>query len=78
MTLATIRTHVWRSGSDMVLVYKANGKREILWPKQDSEKLEGSEVQNGLLSETGKQPPPAMTGIANTTDATTNPLISIT
>ncbi|KAK2766947.1 hypothetical protein FQN54_006262 [Arachnomyces sp. PD_36] len=29
MTLATIRTHVWRTGGDMVLSYKANGKKEI-------------------------------------------------
>ncbi|KAM3424680.1 hypothetical protein BST61_g6667 [Cercospora zeina] len=30
MTLATIRAHVWRGGGDVVLYYKANGKREIL------------------------------------------------
>ncbi|KAK2746372.1 hypothetical protein FQN57_003254 [Myotisia sp. PD_48] len=35
MTLATIRTHIWRTGNDMVLVYKANGKREIPIPKED-------------------------------------------
>ena len=35
MTLATIRTHVWRSGGDMVLFYKANGKREIPIPKEE-------------------------------------------
>ncbi|PGH26993.1 hypothetical protein AJ80_01377 [Polytolypa hystricis UAMH7299] len=29
MTLATIRTHIWRTGSDMLLFYKPNGKREI-------------------------------------------------
>ncbi|KAL1855430.1 hypothetical protein Plec18170_004149 [Paecilomyces lecythidis] len=29
MTLATIRTHIWRSSGDMVLVYKANGKKHI-------------------------------------------------
>ncbi|EEH49498.2 uncharacterized protein PADG_05577 [Paracoccidioides brasiliensis Pb18] len=29
MTLSTIRTHIWRTGNDMVLFYKANGKREI-------------------------------------------------
>ncbi|KAL1967903.1 hypothetical protein VTN77DRAFT_2320 [Rasamsonia byssochlamydoides] len=29
MTLATIRTHIWRSSGDMVLFYKANGKKEI-------------------------------------------------
>jgi WD repeat-containing protein 48 len=29
MTLASIRAHVWRGGSDVVLYYKPNGKREI-------------------------------------------------
>ncbi|KAF9889419.1 hypothetical protein FE257_007320 [Aspergillus nanangensis] len=29
MTLATIRAHMWRSAGDMVLYYKANGKKEI-------------------------------------------------
>lgn len=30
MTLATIRTNVWRGGGDVMLYYKANGKKEIL------------------------------------------------
>ena len=30
MTLATIRSHLWRGGGDIVLYYKANGKRQIL------------------------------------------------
>ncbi|KAI5265056.1 WD40 repeat-like protein [Aureobasidium subglaciale] len=30
MTLATIRTHIWRGGGDVLLHYKANGKRKIL------------------------------------------------
>ncbi len=29
MTLATLRTHVWRTGGDIALFYKANGKKEI-------------------------------------------------
>ena len=29
MTLATIRTHIWRMGNDMVLFYKGNGKKDI-------------------------------------------------
>ncbi|KAF2084420.1 hypothetical protein K490DRAFT_49227, partial [Saccharata proteae CBS 121410] len=31
MTLATIRTHVWRGGGDVLLYYKANGRKEIKW-----------------------------------------------
>ncbi|ORY15616.1 hypothetical protein BCR34DRAFT_558691 [Clohesyomyces aquaticus] len=29
MTLASIRAHVWRGGSDVVLYYRANGRKEI-------------------------------------------------
>jgi WD repeat-containing protein 48 len=32
MTLATLRTHVWRGGNDIVLHYKANGRKEIPMP----------------------------------------------
>jgi WD repeat-containing protein 48 len=37
MTLATIRTHVWRGGGDVLLYYKANGRKEIaqLYPDED-------------------------------------------
>ncbi|KAJ5159983.1 uncharacterized protein N7482_006987 [Penicillium canariense] len=33
MTLATIRTHLWRTSGDMVLHYKANGKKQIRPPR---------------------------------------------
>lgn len=33
MSLATIRTHVWKSGNDVVLYYKANGRKEIKPPR---------------------------------------------
>ncbi|KAK3943586.1 hypothetical protein QBC46DRAFT_281881 [Diplogelasinospora grovesii] len=29
MTLSTLRAHVWKGGNDIVLYYKANGKKEI-------------------------------------------------
>lgn len=29
MTLATVRAHVWRGGGDVILYYKANGRKEI-------------------------------------------------
>lgn len=28
MTLATLRAHVWKGGTDVVLHYRANGRRE--------------------------------------------------
>ncbi|KAG5928958.1 hypothetical protein E4U53_002549 [Claviceps sorghi] len=36
MSLATIRTHVWKSGNDVVLYYKANGRKEIRPPRPSS------------------------------------------
>ncbi|CEJ58567.1 hypothetical protein PMG11_07221 [Penicillium brasilianum] len=33
MTLATIRTHLWRTSGDMILHYKANGKKQICPPR---------------------------------------------
>jgi len=29
MTLASIRAHIWRGGGDVILYYKANGRKEI-------------------------------------------------
>lgn len=40
MTLATIRTHLWRTSGDMVLYYKANGKKEINPPRASSDNNE--------------------------------------
>jgi WD repeat-containing protein 48 len=39
MSLATLRAHVWKGGADVVLHYRANGKREI--PKMVKEEAEG-------------------------------------
>lgn len=30
MTLATLRAHVWKGGADVMLFYKANGRKEII------------------------------------------------
>lgn len=32
MTLATLRVHVWRTGGDVVLYYKSNGRKELKLP----------------------------------------------
>ena len=49
MTLATIRSHLWRGGGDIVLYYRANGKKQILHAPQasaasTSPKAEGGET----------------------------------
>ncbi|KAF7591225.1 hypothetical protein BBP40_001830 [Aspergillus hancockii] len=50
MTLATIRTHIWRSGGDMVLYYKANGKKEIRMPGSNREEDKDSQLPGSGLS----------------------------
>jgi WD repeat-containing protein 48 len=40
MTLATIKTHIWRTGGDMILYYKANGKKVIRPPATEQETME--------------------------------------
>ncbi|TKA83643.1 hypothetical protein B0A55_00424 [Friedmanniomyces simplex] len=37
MTLATIRSHLWRGGGDIILYYKANGRKEILHAPQQTQ-----------------------------------------
>lgn len=32
MSLATLRAHIWKGGNDVVLYYKANGRKDI--PKE--------------------------------------------
>lgn len=45
MTLATLRTHVWRGGNDIVLHYKANGRKEIpIPPAEESEEAASAEA----------------------------------
>jgi WD repeat-containing protein 48 len=47
-TLATLRVHVWRTGGDVVLFYKSNGRKELRLPhpaevpsKEESEEATG-------------------------------------
>ncbi|CAG9956173.1 unnamed protein product [Clonostachys rosea f. rosea IK726] len=45
MSLATLRTHVWKGGNDIVLHYKSNGRKEIqIAPPQPEEPAEGTEA----------------------------------
>ncbi|EFE36839.1 uncharacterized protein ARB_04365 [Trichophyton benhamiae CBS 112371] len=71
MTLATIRTHLWRTGNDMVLVYKANGKRKIPVPVEDGEaKDKKVGVDLSSTETTGADQRPQVNGKHTDTDAT--------
>jgi WD repeat-containing protein 48 len=65
MTLATIRSHIWRTSGDMMLTYKANGKREIRPPVADedssprntaADQLNGAGHPNGVAVPSESQP----------------------
>jgi len=45
MSLATLRAHVWKGGNDIILHYKANGKREIPFPAPAPPASESSEAE---------------------------------
>lgn len=67
MTLATIRTHLWRTSGDIILYYRANGKKEIRPPKSlvntDENSLAPGETNapNG----DGSAPPGSIHSMAN-------------
>ncbi|KAI0884818.1 WD40 repeat-like protein [Annulohypoxylon maeteangense] len=49
MSLATLRAHIWKGGSDVVLCYKANGRKEI--PKE----LPQPTLDDPVVSDPGAQ-----------------------
>jgi WD repeat-containing protein 48 len=64
MTLATIRAHIWRSSGDMVLYYKANGKKEIKNTTSNQEHEAGSNqppAPENTTNGTGGSAPPGST-----------------
>lgn len=50
MTLASIRTHVWRSGGDVVLHYKANGRKAILHAPKAAIPGDGADAGGAVAS----------------------------
>ncbi|KAI8715705.1 hypothetical protein NCS52_01078800 [Fusarium sp. LHS14.1] len=52
-TLATLRTHLWKGGNDIVLYYKANGKKEIrpFPPPPEPKPAEPEEPQESSATE---------------------------
>jgi len=58
MTLATIRAHVWRGGGDVIILYKANGKKTIVHQPQITTEATSTEVSeaNGEKTSTELTP----------------------
>jgi WD repeat-containing protein 48 len=47
MTLATLRAHVWKTGGDVMLYYKSNGRRpelDTLLTKMEAETAAGADA----------------------------------
>ncbi|KAJ2891924.1 hypothetical protein MKZ38_010550 [Zalerion maritima] len=55
MSLATLRAHIWKGGNDIVLYYKANGRKEIPIPPppelEPSESLDTAETAAAAAAE---------------------------
>lgn len=65
MTLATIRSHLWRGGGDIVLYYKGNGKREIKHAPPQAP----SGIPTSPKPGNGTEAPPPPTNVAETAAA---------
>ncbi len=57
MTLATLRAHIWKGGNDVILYYKANGKKEIPFPPPPPPVAAEAEAE-GAAPEPATQPAP--------------------
>jgi WD repeat-containing protein 48 len=57
MSLATLRTHVWKGGNDIILHYKANG-RKVIHPLEASAEVRTSDVEGSVDGVAHTAPPP--------------------
>lgn len=55
MTLSTIRQHIWRGGGDVLLYYKANGRKAIPHAKQENGVDETTEYEASPSSSEGSE-----------------------
>lgn len=68
LTLATLRAHIWKGGSDIMLYYKANGRKEIKKaPPPPAPEPEAEPEPEA--AEDATNPPAAASGTATTTAA---------
>lgn len=51
MSLATLRAHIWKGGSDIMLYYKANGRKEIPIPPPQTPPAPGNSTEHSEESE---------------------------
>ena len=55
MTLATLRVHTWRTGGDVLLYYRANGKKVIRRPHPANSKSPEAEVSEEKAAAEGEE-----------------------
>lgn len=72
MTLLSMRTHVWRAGSDMILYYKANGKREIPISQDQNPQTVSGDVTSTRELKDGQQGLQASNNTVNSLDELTD------
>lgn len=56
MSLATLRAHLWKSGNDIVLKYKANGRKEIPLPPPPEPVPAPADTEQAESGQTDAQP----------------------
>lgn len=71
MTLASIRSQIWRGGGDILLYYKANGKKDIMGAarKQKSQQQETQRQE----SQQQQEPEPQATDLPDAANAAASP-----
>lgn len=57
MSLAAIRTHIWKGGNDVVMSYRCNGRKTIGPPRQQSKKVEETDGSKEEASATDSPEP---------------------
>jgi len=61
MTLASMRAHIWKGGADMVLQYRANGRKKMILEKpktSEAKKEDGSAADaDGALRKSAEEAP---------------------
>ncbi|KAJ5279412.1 hypothetical protein N7478_004784 [Penicillium angulare] len=67
MTLATMRSHLWRTSGDMILHYRPNGKKEIRPPPHLTNNVEtnGTNGESGVPNGDNHAPPGSIHSMTN-------------
>ncbi|KAI7578882.1 hypothetical protein KC343_g21171 [Hortaea werneckii] len=72
MTLASIRSQIWRGGGDILLYYKANGKKDIMGAAR-KQKSQQQEAQRQESQQQQQETEPQATDLPDAANAAASP-----